>query len=185
MTTVFDPDELHAIARAHVGKPIEEILPGLHAQLRERYGDHIAADPPWILNNAGGAMGTMWVLHFSITEYLIVFGSPIGTEGHSGRFWADDWFCILDGEQWAYENGSLSRQVFRPGDRHHMPRGSARGYRIPDHCWALEYARGIIPSMLPFGVADVLSSTLDVRTLARTMSTAARSVVRELLRGKI
>jgi C-8 sterol isomerase len=185
MTTVFDPEQLHAIAREHIGVPIEQLLPRLHHSLRERYGDHIAADPPWMFNNAGGAMGTMWVLHFSITEYLIVFGSPIGTEGHSGRFYADDWFCILDGEQWAYGSGDLERQVFRPGDMHHMPRGTARGYRIPDHCWALEYARGIIPTMLPFGVADVLSSTLDLRTLGRTMGTAAKSVVRELLRGKI
>ena len=25
---------------------------------------------------------------------------------------------------------------------HHLPRGLAQGYRIPNHCFALEYARG-------------------------------------------
>lgn len=185
MTTLFDPDTLRDIARGCLGQPIETMVPELHAALRERYGDHIHAKPKWMMNNAGGAMGTMCVLHFSITEYLIVFGSAIGTEGHSGRFAADDWFIILDGEQWCYEPGELVRRTYRPGDMNHMPRGVARAYRIPDHCWALEYARGWIPAMLPFGVADTLTSTLDLRTLGATIGVAATSVVRELMRGKI
>jgi len=111
--------------------------------------------------------------------------APIGTEGHSGRFFADDWFCILEGEQWAYREGSLEREVYRPGDIHHLPRGQAKGYRIPEHCFALEYARGLIPLMLPFGVADTLSSTLDLSTLVRTFQVYTRSALSELRQGKI
>ena len=68
---------------------------------------------------------------------------------------------------------------------HHLPGGVARGYRIPEHCWALEYARGLIPSMLPFGFADAMSSTLDWRTVARTLSIYGRATVRQLARGKV
>lgn len=75
---------------------------------------------------------------------------PIGTAGHSGRFLAEDYFYILDGEQWAYAQGELDRQVFRPGDCHVLRRGAAEGYRMPDRCYALEYARGLIPAMLPW-----------------------------------
>jgi C-8 sterol isomerase len=39
--------------------------------------------------------------------------------------------------------------------------------------------------MLPFGLADTLTSTLDFRTLARTMWIYARLTVKELLQGKI
>jgi C-8 sterol isomerase len=173
VTTLFDPETLREVVTPLIGRPIDALVPALHAELRARYGDHIRRDPPWLLNNAGGAMGTMCVLHFSITE------------GHTGRFWADDWFIILEGEQWAYGSGELARRVYKPGDMHHLERGKAGGYRMPDACWALEYARGIIPSMLPFGVADVLTSTLDVRTLAKTFAVAGKSVVSELLRGKI
>ncbi len=67
--------------------------------LREKYPEWVIEKPEWVFNNAGGAMGAMTVLHASLSEYVIVFGSAIGTEGHSGRFLADDWFNILVGEQ--------------------------------------------------------------------------------------
>jgi C-8 sterol isomerase len=185
---VFDPAELQALVRnllAPPVPPIEDIVSRLHGELRERHGDAIEPTRRWVLNNAGGAMGALLLLHASVTEYLIVFGTPIGTEGHTGRFWADDWFIVLDGEQWAYEPGELRRRVYRPGEMHHLPRGSARGYRIPEHGWALEYARGMIPSMMPFGLADALTSTLDVRTAARTLALYAAAATRQLTRGKI
>ena len=75
--------------------------------------------------------------------------------------------------------------MYRPGDVHHLPRGVAKGFRMPDRCFALEYARGAIPLMLPFGIADTLTSTMDFRTLAKTFRVYARSVTRELRHGKI
>src|SRR5262245_30725349 len=89
MANVFDPHELHQLARDCIGGPIESVFENLHARLLERYPGHIDPNPPWMFNNAGGAMGAMCLLHGSITEYLIVFGSPIGTEGHTGRFSCD------------------------------------------------------------------------------------------------
>ena len=186
MSFIFDPEVLHGIAKGALEhESLEDKIDQIIDELSAHYPGHIRGGREWVLNNAGGAMGMMLVLHASISEYILIFGSPIGTEGHTGRFWAEDYFYILEGEQWAYDERSPERQVYKPGDCHILPKGIAQGYRFPDRCFALEYARGFIPTMLPFGLADTVFGTLDWRTLGRTMRIYGASSVKELMQGKV
>mmetsp|Transcript_10240 Transcript_10240/g.31286 ORF Transcript_10240/g.31286 Transcript_10240/m.31286 type:complete len:222 (+) Transcript_10240:60-725(+) len=185
---VFDPAELQAIARQGVELGAENSTAVIEAVTRlvaEKYGDHVMQNSGWIFNNAGGAMGSMTILHASLSEYLIIFGTALGTEGHTGRFLADDYFTILVGEQWAALPHSIDREVYRPGDQHHLQLGAAKQYKCPKECWALEYARGSIVSMLPFGFADGVTSSLDFISMYHTVRVTLKGMLRELVKGKV
>jgi C-8 sterol isomerase len=218
---VFDPTELHELARAAVAASPDstsDMINYIVANLTSTYPSSaspkvVSLNPntsEWVFNNAGNAMGAMYLIHASITEYLIIFGTPLGTEGHTGIHTADDYFHILIGEQWAFApEKSLEMEVYRPGDQHFLPRGSRKQYKMHEGCFALEYARGEfchplqasvprcrkfslhlsrlgwIPLMLPFGFADTLTSTLDFITLYDTIRITGREMIKNLLIGKI
>lgn len=184
---IFDTDHLHDLAKRGIAKHGDDtrgIVEYIVAELSERSPAHINVEEDWVFNNAGGAMGAMYIIHASITEYLIIFGTAIGTEGHSGRHTADDYFHILTGVQTAYVPGEYEPEVYPAGSVHHLRRGDAKQYKMPESCFALEYARGWIPPMLFFGYADALSSTLDLPTLWRTTVVTGREMLKNLALGK-
>ncbi|KAF9004768.1 ERG2/sigma1 receptor-like protein [Cyathus striatus] len=189
---VFNPTELHQLAQAaiasspndtsgmikHIVSNLTQTYPSTQIRLNSNSKE-------WVFNNAGGAMGAMYIIHASITEYLIIFGTPLGTEGHTGMHTADDYFNILVGEQWAFSPGQLEMERYPAGSVHFLPRFSTKQYKMHEGCFALEYARGWIPLMLPFGFADTLTSTLDIPTLYHTVRVTGREMIANLLIGKI
>jgi C-8 sterol isomerase len=194
---VFDPVTLKEVAALGVSKAqaahngnatSEQIVQSVLREAHARYPNY-TVDPDqqqWFFNNAGGAMGSMTVMHASLSEYLIIFGTTLGTEGHTGRYpLAEDFFTIIYGEQWAYPANSRVRETYRVGEQHYLPAGVAKQYKMPDECWALEYARGNIMSMMFFGLVESWTSTMDFVTLGQTVWASGWFTVTNLLNGKI
>lgn len=194
MHWVYDPTVLHETAKVGIARaaasygpnpPAEVVVHEVIQAVLERYPKTTRYTGRWFLNNAGGAMGSMTVLHCSFSEYLIIFGTSLGTEGHSGRHLADDFFHIIYGEQRAAAAGVGRQEIYKAGDQHLMPRMEAKQYRMDDECWALEYARGNIPSMLIFGFFDGIFSTVDLVTLLQTVRESAGNMLMNTLQGKL
>ncbi|KAM0721076.1 hypothetical protein Q7P37_003362 [Cladosporium fusiforme] len=186
---IFNPTQLHEFAQSAIaqhGNDTRAIVTDIVANLQTTPAKpFVNLEQEWIFNNAGGAMGAMYIIHASITEYLIIFGTAVGTEGHTGRHTADDYFNILTGTQLAYVPGEFEPEVYPAGSVHHLRRGDVKQYKMESSCFALEYARGWIPPMLFFGYADTFFSTLDFPTLWRTTFVTGREMIGNLLMFKL
>ncbi|KAK6497462.1 C-8 sterol isomerase [Arthrobotrys musiformis] len=190
---VFDPVKLQEICNESIELYGDDspnynrtlLFNDLAARLQKEYPKHVSEVKwdEWVFNNAGNAMGGMVLLHASISEYLIIFGTPVGTEGHTGIHMAHDYFTILTGRQDFYYAGDVEKRVFLPGDQNHMRRGDKAQYAL--NGFALELAQGCIPCMLPFGFLEAMTSTLDYQSLSYTVWVTARHMTKSLLQGKL
>lgn len=52
----------------------------------------------------------------SLFEYVMIWGIPICSEGHSGRHRVAFWDTVIDGEAWYFAEGQFEKRVYRPGD---------------------------------------------------------------------
>jgi len=186
MRYLFDPADLLAASRLGVGLPFDAMCQAVTAELVRRYPGHVDPAPRWVFNLAGGTTGSMGILHASLTEYVLLFGTPIGTEGYSGRFLLEIHDFVMAGEMWTvHENNFGERVITRPGEGAVLPRGTTKGFCVQPGTWMLEYARGPVPTSLPMGLGDALLSGQDPWTVLKTMYGYGRLVTRELLKGKV
>jgi len=179
-TYIFDPITVNSICNEVIARhsntttqeQTRELFIDIRDSLAKVYSDehiNLYDDTKWMFNNAGGAMGQMLILHASFHEYLIIFGTATGTEGHTGVHTSDDYFTIIKGEQWAAYENEFVREIYTPGMTLHLKKGHVKQYAMPAESFAVELAQGFIPGMLPFGFADGIFSTLDIKTLYKTV----------------
>lgn len=74
---IFHPTALHTLAQSAIaehGNDTAAMVQYIAQDLNAKYPKHINMEEVWMFNNHGGAMGAMWILHASITEYVIIYG---------------------------------------------------------------------------------------------------------------
>jgi hypothetical protein len=185
MAHIFDPQRLHDISRRATGLPHREMVRTLIDDLASTYPGHIESREDWFMSVVGGATGIMTVLHCSLSEYLFIFGTPVGTEGFSGRYRHDIVDFLIAGEMWTYtEEACGARTITRPGEVAYLHPGQAKGFRVSEDSWMLEYGRGPVIACLPMALTGAVMS-LDGKTIWKTLSVSTRLICRELRQGKV
>ncbi|KAL8204207.1 UNVERIFIED_CONTAM: Sigma non-opioid intracellular receptor 1, partial [Gekko kuhli] len=150
-------------------------------ELRKKHPGHILPDEDlqWVFVNAGGWMGSMCLLHASLSEYVLLFGTAIDTAGHSGRYWADIHDTIISGTFRQWKEGTTKSEIYYPGDTLVHRSGEATAVQWSAGTWMVEYGRGFIPSTLGFALADSVFSTQDFLTLFYTMRVYVKGLLLE------
>ena len=185
MSAVFDPEALQTIVKKNLALPLEARIDAIIADIDEAYPRRITTRKRWNFTIAGSVMGQVNVLYGSITEYLLIVGFPVGTGGYSGRFASEIWDVMIEGEHQTFTLGQYEPTVYLAGDMAYLRKGIDKGCLMKPGVWMLEYARGFVPQMMPFGILANSLITMDFRSVRHQFWDFGRICVRELLRGKL
>ena len=185
MTYKIDPDALHAVATQVVGLPLDDgaLITRTIELLADQYPGLIDRSPGrWVGSKAGGILGKVRFLYFSSREYVVIFGSPSGTQGFSGRYkHVDIHKFLLAGQIDSYDlesDDTMPLPALLPGERTCLHRGHARGLTIHPGSWHLEYGRGAVATTLPFAMVDTLLVSLEFESVRRSTAEFAKLVRR-------
>jgi sigma non-opioid intracellular receptor len=170
----IDPNVLHKVAKQVVGLPTEggELISRATELLADEYPDLIYRKSGcWVGSKAGGILGKVRFLYFSPREYVVLFGSPTGTQGFSGRYkHVDIHKFLLAGQIDSYdlESDELLPMTLHPGEHTCLEKGRARGLTIHPGSWHIEYGRGAVVTTLPFAMVDTLLVSLELESVRRS-----------------
>jgi hypothetical protein len=180
----IDPDVLHTVTKQVVGLPLEggELISRATELLSAEYPDLIDPQPGrWVGSKAGGILGKVRFLYFSPREYVVLFGSPTGTQGFSGRYkHVEIHKFLMSGQIDSYdlESDELVPLTLRPGEHTSLEKGHASH----PGSWHIEYGRGAVVTTLPFAMVDTLLVSLEVESLRRSTVEYAKLVTKRFRR---
>lgn len=195
---MLHPDDEAKVLNFSMSKIVEARMKTLHRKMYEMYPDHIippseidwskqkSTGPNFFLCSTGGAIGQVLLLHMSLSEYIMIFGSPLGTTGHSGRYLYNIRDYMISGHHKLYDDGDLHGKSYPPGHCAVLRKGEGVIYKSDPHTYMIEHGRGF-PGMLiavfyPF--LATMFSTFDFWTFGKQMVLASRMIMRSLAKGK-
>jgi sigma non-opioid intracellular receptor len=184
----IDPDVLHKVAKQVVGLPLQggELISRTTELLSDAYPALIDPEPGrWVGSKAGGILGKVRFLYFSPREYVVIFGSPTGTQGFSGRYkhvqihkflmtGQIDWYDV--------ESDDTAANTLLPGEHACMEKGQARALTIHPGSWHIEYGRGAVVTTLPFAMVDTLLVSLEFESVRRSAVEFTKLVTKRIRR---
>ncbi|XP_052286523.1 sigma non-opioid intracellular receptor 1-like isoform X2 [Dreissena polymorpha] len=138
----FSAKMVEEIALKHKDKELAKAFDDIYKEFSTRFAGHILpeSDRKWLFMNAGGWMGGIQIMHASITEYLLFFGTGVNTSGNSGRYWANISDTILTGSFRQWKEGGFHSEVFGPGETVHHYWGEVSAVQWDAGTWMVDYS---------------------------------------------
>jgi hypothetical protein len=178
----FTPEEIQSIADLGPELPLDQRWELMRAELDRKHPGTIAPTLKWTFNAAGNVICNIAIVYAAPNEYVAFFGTPIGATGFSGRYpFADVWDCMVAGQMYTFDPGQCEKSVYTAGQTAYLKKGSRRVFRYVDSCWMIDYARGSIITMFPYGViVPALCATLDFKSAREEFAHYARLSIKSM-----
>jgi hypothetical protein len=118
---------------------------------------------------------------------LVVFGTPTGSEGFSGRYKRVEihkWLLAGQIESYDLESEQTTPTVLLPGGYQRLEKGQIRGFTIKPGSFHIEYGRGAVVTTLPFGMVETVFSSLDLGSVRRSTVEFTKMASRQIRQAR-
>ena len=99
----------------------------------------------------------------------------------AGRFYANITDTLLTGRVRQWPEGSLHVVEYLAGATVTHSYGEASGVEFAAGTWIVETGRGLLPTTLPFALADSLFSTLDWYSVLKLLRVYSKAIVHDMI----
>ncbi|XP_028407790.1 sigma non-opioid intracellular receptor 1-like [Dendronephthya gigantea] len=162
---IFDRESIVRIGKKYAGQDPQQAFQKITNHLQERYPGHIQQKRTreWAMYKCSGQTLSISILHVSLTEYIVLTGSAINTDGYLGRHWLNSTFVVLSGSLKYWKEGTIEAIEYNTGDHFTVPLSESTGFvALKENTWVFEYGRGFLPMSLPSLIGDGLFTSFDV-----------------------
>ncbi|CAB4003392.1 Hypothetical predicted protein [Paramuricea clavata] len=160
----FSKEDVVKIGEKYAGREIQQAFQKIASELQEHYPGHILPTKhrEWVMYKYSGMTLSMTILHASLTEYVLLFGSALDTDGYLGRHWLNCTMLLLSGSVKYWKEGDIEAIEYKIGDSFTFHSGSTGCLGWKANTWVLEYGRGFLPMSMPAIISDGLFTSFDV-----------------------
>ncbi|CAJ0607002.1 unnamed protein product [Cylicocyclus nassatus] len=169
----ISPKEFRNIAhKAQGADNVASAVSRLTTDLRRVYGPAIAAETTWVSLYLGNLPLKALFLHSSLTEFIVVMGTPFPTSGRIGMHWSNSTCTVLTGSvtRLADLGHMPNKETFSAGGNFRHGQFESYIYSLGAETYVVCYGRGVTPVSGLWAATGALANG-EPFTLARMLYT--------------
>ncbi|XP_046844245.1 sigma non-opioid intracellular receptor 1-like isoform X2 [Xenia sp. Carnegie-2017] len=161
---IFEEKSIVKLVQRYGGDNLQASIARITDELERGYPNLVLPKErlQWVMLKFSGMTISLTVLYASLTEYVVIAGSALDTDGYLGRHWSNMTHIVLSGSIKYWREGTSEAKVYHKGESFTTRYWNTGGMQLKANTWMIEYGRGFLPLSIPSTIFDGIFTSFDL-----------------------